>query len=185
MIAIPVFFDVAFIIMIPVLHALSRKMAKPLLYFALPLLAGLAITHSFVPPTPGPVAVADILKADLGWVILFGLITGIPTALVCGLWLSKHLTKHLVYTAEPDTDDAPKQTIDTGLVKCILTLIALPVIMILAGTVCTTLLKTGTRHMVGSNIDLRWPSVCGIDHHYFTDNVFCRHPAWNEQRNIV
>src|SRR5699024_1784066 len=73
-ISIPVFLDVAFVILIPILYSLAQKTKKSLLYFAIPLLAGLAVTHSFVPPTPGPIAVASLLDANLGWVILFGLL---------------------------------------------------------------------------------------------------------------
>ena len=65
-VSIPVFFDVAFIILVPVVYALQKKSGKSLLVFGLPLLVGLAVTHVFVPPTPGPVAVADILGANLG-----------------------------------------------------------------------------------------------------------------------
>ena len=56
LVAIPVFFDVGFIILVPVIFALSRQTGKPLVYYAVPLLTGLAITHAFIPPTPGPVA---------------------------------------------------------------------------------------------------------------------------------
>jgi Gnt-I system low-affinity gluconate transporter len=83
-VAIPVFLDVALIILIPIVYALSRDTKKSLLYFGIPLLAGLAVTHSFVPPTPGPIAVAEILKVPLGWVILFGIIFGFPTAVIAG-----------------------------------------------------------------------------------------------------
>jgi len=83
-IAIPVFFDVAFIILVPFIYSLQRKTKKSLLLFAIPLLAGLAITHSFIPPTPGPIAVADIFGADLGWVIFFGFLTGLPAAILAG-----------------------------------------------------------------------------------------------------
>ena len=82
--AIPVFFDVAFILLIPLIYSLQRKTGKSILFYGLPLLAGLAITHAFIPPTPGPVAVAEILSANLGWVILFGFLVGFPTAMVSG-----------------------------------------------------------------------------------------------------
>ena len=94
-VAIPVFFDVAFIILVPVTYALSRRTGKSLLLYALPLLAGLAITHAFIPPTPGPIAVADILGVDLGWVIVFGVLTGIPTAIVSGPLLAKFISKKI------------------------------------------------------------------------------------------
>ena len=88
LVSIPVFFDVAFILLVPLVYALQRRTGFSLLYYAIPLLAGLAITHAFIPPTPGPVAVADILNADLGLVILFGFIVGVPTAILAGLVLS-------------------------------------------------------------------------------------------------
>ncbi|MCG8457258.1 MAG: GntP family permease, partial [Holophagales bacterium] len=81
-VAVPVFFDVAFILFVPLLYGLARASDQSHLRFAFPLLAGLAVGHAFVPPTPGPVAVAGIVGADLGWVIAFGLASGIPALLV-------------------------------------------------------------------------------------------------------
>ena len=60
-VAIPVFLDVAFIILVSVVFGLTDKTGKPIVYYGLPLLAGLAVTHAFIPPTPGPVAVAGLL----------------------------------------------------------------------------------------------------------------------------
>lgn len=94
-VAIPVFFDVAFIILVPITYALSKKTGKSLLLYALPLLAGLTITHAFIPPTPGPIAVADILGADLGWVILFGTLTGIPVAIISGPIFARFISKKI------------------------------------------------------------------------------------------
>ena len=76
-ISIPVFLDVALVIIAPILYALSRKTGKSVLAFGLPLLAGLMVTHAFVPPTPGPVWVAYEMGVGLGWVILFGCIVGL------------------------------------------------------------------------------------------------------------
>ncbi|MBB5519498.1 GntP family permease [Amphiplicatus metriothermophilus] len=83
-VAIPVFFDVALIILAPVLFRLAARAGRPLLFLAVPLLAGLGAAHAFIPPTPGPVAVAALMKADLGLVILFGALAGIPAAAVGG-----------------------------------------------------------------------------------------------------
>ena len=66
-ISIPVFLDVALVILAPILYALSKKTGKSVLAFGLPLLAGLMVTHAFVPPTPGPVWVAYELGVGLGW----------------------------------------------------------------------------------------------------------------------
>lgn len=136
LIAIPVFFDVAFIILIPVIYALQKRTGKSLLYFAIPLLASLAITHAFIPPTPGPIAVADILGADLGWVILFGFIVGLPTTLVSGLWFGKYISKK-IFVPVPEDMEIEKvggdQDMDPPL-GAILGLIALPIVLILANT---------------------------------------------------
>ena len=81
-VGIPVFLDVGFIILVPIVYALSRDTKKSVLYYGIPLLAGLAVTHSFIPPTPGPVAVAEIINAELGYVILWGFILGLPIAII-------------------------------------------------------------------------------------------------------
>jgi Gnt-I system low-affinity gluconate transporter len=91
-VAIPVFLDVGLIILAPIIYALSRDTKRSLLYYGIPLLAGLAVTHSFMPPTPGPIAVAEILDAQLGWVIFFGFILGIPTAIIAGPVFGKYIS---------------------------------------------------------------------------------------------
>jgi len=84
LIAIPVFFDVGLILMFPLVIALARRAKASSLFYGLPLLAGLAAGHAFIPPTPGPIAVAEILNADLGWVILCGSICAIPAVMIGG-----------------------------------------------------------------------------------------------------
>ncbi|MEC9053698.1 MAG: SLC13 family permease, partial [Verrucomicrobiota bacterium] len=81
-ISIPVFLDVGVVILAPIIYALARRSGKSVLVFALPLLAGMAVTHAFVPPTPGPTFVAYALGAPLGKVIMWGVVVGLPTALV-------------------------------------------------------------------------------------------------------
>jgi Gnt-I system low-affinity gluconate transporter len=84
LVGIPVFLDVGFIILIPIVFALSKDTKRSVLFYAIPLLAGLAVTHTMVPPTPGPTAVSEILGVDLGWVVMMGLLVGIPTAIIAG-----------------------------------------------------------------------------------------------------
>ena len=79
-VAIPVFFEVALILFIPLVYDLTRRTGKSILAFGIPLAAGIAVAHAFIPPTPGPVAVAVLIGADLGWVILFGIIAGLGLA---------------------------------------------------------------------------------------------------------
>ena len=84
-VSIPVFFDVAFIILAPMLFGLARRSGRPVLWFAIPALAGMAMAHTFLPPTPGPIAVADLIGANLGLVFLIGLATGLPAVLIGGI----------------------------------------------------------------------------------------------------
>ena len=134
-VAIPIFLDVAFIILVPVLYALTKGSGKSLLHFAIPLLAGLAVTHAFVPPTPGPVATAEIIGAELGWVILFGFIIGVPVAFVAGPLFGKYIGRK-IHIEIPRTFETPDDRIVKNLppfwqVTCI---IAIPLILILANT---------------------------------------------------
>jgi len=133
-IAIPVFFDVAFIILVPIVYAIARKTKKSLLLYAIPLLAGLAITHTFIPPTPGPVAVADILGANLGWVIVFGFFAGIPAAIISGPVLAKYLSKRMEVIT-PETNDAVSTIEAPPNPLGIISIIVLPILLIVLKTV--------------------------------------------------
>ena len=142
-IAIPVFFDVAFIILVPMIYSLQRKSKKSLLLYGIPLLAGLAITHSFIPPTPGPVAVADILNADLGWVIVFGFIVGIPTAIISGPLFGRYIAKRIHIDAPElvekiNTPDATRPS-----VGMIFSIIGLPIFLIVCNTVLNSPMAEG------------------------------------------
>lgn len=132
LIAIPVFFDVAFIILVPMIYALQRKTGKSLLLYAIPLLAGLAITHAFIPPTPGPIAVADIIGVDLGWVILMGFLAGIPTALIAGLVFGKYISKKIFVEAPKQIEDQKSNNLPP--IGQTLWIIGLPIILILTNT---------------------------------------------------
>ncbi len=86
-IAMPVFFDAGLIILIPLAFSLAKKTKRSSLFYAVPLLAGLAVGHAFIPPTPGPVLVATMLDVDLGIVILIGILCGFVAMVVSGpIW---------------------------------------------------------------------------------------------------
>ncbi len=135
-VAIPVFLDVGFIILVPIIYALSRDTKRSLLYYAIPLLAGLAVTHSFIPPTPGPVAVADIINAQLGWVILLGIILGFPTAVIAGPIWGKYISKK-IYLEPPFDFDKQSQDVDPKNFppfRLIAIIISIPLFLILVNT---------------------------------------------------
>ena len=170
-IAIPVFFDVAFIILVPLIYSLQRKTKKSLLLYSIPLLAGLAITHAFIPPTPGPVAVADILNADLGWVILFGFLVGIPTAIVCGPLFGKYIAKKIFIEA-PKLGIDNVHTINHPPVRMIITIIGIPIILIVSNTVLnSTLFEEGT-------VPVQLKEWLGMIGHPFSALIIANIIAW-------
>jgi GntP family gluconate:H+ symporter len=85
-ISIPVFCDSGFIILSSLNKAISKKTGIPVLVFAISLATGLYAAHVFVPPTPGPLAAAAILEADLGMVLVLGLLISIPVSLTGYVW---------------------------------------------------------------------------------------------------
>lgn len=140
-VAIPVFFDVGLILLFPLVQALAAKARKHSLYFGLPLLAGLATAHAFIPPTPGPVAVAEILSADIGHVILLGLVTGLPTMLVAGplyaIWAEK---RGWLPAARFDLGGAQEeQAVNMQLAGRAACVIALPLVLIVSASVAKAL----------------------------------------------
>ena len=135
LVAIPVFFDVAFIILVPIIYALQKQTKKSLILYAIPLLAGLAITHTFIPPTPGPIAVADILGADLGYVIIFGFIAGIPAAIIAGPLFARMLSKKMHIESPEEmlsNTEIPENAPSAG---TIILIIAIPIFLIVCNTV--------------------------------------------------
>lgn len=147
-VAIPVFFEVALILFIPLVYDLTRRTGKSILYYAIPLSAGIAVAHSFIPPTPGPVAVAALIGADLGWVILFGIISGIPSAIIGGIFFGRYIgnkinigvPEHMV----PETDDKIQESLlkVPGFTISIMVIIV-PLLLILMNTASDVLLAEG------------------------------------------
>lgn len=144
-VAIPVFFDVGFIILVPLVYSLAKKTGKSLLHYAIPLLAGLAVTHSFIPPTPGPIAVADLIGADLGWVILFGVLAGIPSMVIAGPLFGRYIGKK-IHATVPDYMEIKEKEYDKELPGfwLVTSLISIPLVLILANTLSDLLIKDGS-----------------------------------------
>ncbi|MBT8399206.1 MAG: GntP family permease [Rhodothermia bacterium] len=147
-VAIPVFFDVAFILLVPLIYGLTRRTGRPILYFAIPLAAGIAVAHSFIPPTPGPVAVAGLLGADLGTVIAVGVAAGIPATLVAGIYFGRYISKKITvgvpdFAADEEPTNERLHPRPTFAVAAILVL--LPLVLILSGTVSAVTLPEGNR----------------------------------------
>lgn len=136
-VGIPIFLDVGFIILIPIVYALSRNARRSVLYYAIPLLSGLAVTHTMVPPTPGPTAVSDILGVELGWVVMMGLIVGIPTAIIAGPVFGKFIAGRINIPAPhlfEESDMKGEEPADPPSFGIIAALIMTPLSLILMST---------------------------------------------------
>lgn len=136
-VSIPVFLDVALVILIPIVYSLVRKTKKSLVYYGIPLVAGLAVTHSFIPPTPGPISVASIIGADLGWVILFGTLAGLPAVAIAGPMFGKYMAKKIdIGVPEYMMEQMRNVEYDRELpsFRSVIAIILLPLVLILLNT---------------------------------------------------
>lgn len=136
-VSIPVFCDSGFVLLAPLNRALARRAGIPLAAGAMALSLGLYATHTMVPPTPGPVAAANLLGADLGWVILFGMLAG-AVALMTGLAFSVTVAARTA-VADDRTDaasakSASKTASPPSLLKSV-TPIVLPIALIVLASV--------------------------------------------------
>jgi Gnt-I system high-affinity gluconate transporter len=82
---IPLFYNAGFVVLIPLVFAIAAATGLPLLYVGIPMAASLSVTHGFLPPHPGPVALTGIFKADVGTTMLYGLALSIPVGIVAGI----------------------------------------------------------------------------------------------------
>jgi GntP family gluconate:H+ symporter len=146
----PIFFDAAFMVMLPIIFTVARRVGGGVLLYALPAGAALTTMHVLLPPHPGAVAATILLGADVGLVILVGLVVAIPTWWVAGYlygtWIGRRIVLPVpdVLMGGPQTDDAdaagrgapPK-------VRTLLLLLLLPLVLIFLNTAVTTAARTG------------------------------------------
>ncbi len=106
LVSIPVFCDSGFVILSALNKALSKKTGISMAVLAVALATGLYSTHVFVPPTPGPLAAAANIGADIGLIILLGLLVAIPTTIAGLLWALMYAKR---FPITPDTLSEPVQ----------------------------------------------------------------------------
>ncbi|WP_436857922.1 gnt-II system L-idonate transporter [Citrobacter tructae] len=92
-VGLAMFFEVGFVLLLPLVFTVVASSGLPLLYVGVPMVAALSVTHCFLPPHPGPTAIATIFEANLGTTLLYGFIITIPTVIVAGPLFSKLLTR--------------------------------------------------------------------------------------------
>ena len=139
---VPVFFDTVFYLLVPLARSMYRRTRKHYLKYLMAIGAGGAITHTMVPPTPGPLVLAETMGIDLGTMIIAGAIIALPCAalgLAFAGWLDRRMPVHLTgdEAGVPEPDFAPEPTLP-ALIPSLLPIV-LPVVLISANTVVETL----------------------------------------------
>ncbi|MFB5661054.1 GntP family permease [Alteribacillus sp. HJP-4] len=112
-VSIPIFVDSAFVILMPLVKALSTKTGKSVIGLGVALGIGLTATHHIVPPTPGPLGVAGIFGVDVGMMMLWGLLFGIPI-LISGVFYARWIGKKIHQLPSEDGLDyvRPEKTLN-------------------------------------------------------------------------
>ncbi|MBD8494179.1 GntP family permease [Pseudomonas syringae] len=95
LVGIPLFFEIGFVLLIPLVFIVARRTGVSIIKIGIPLLAGLSAVHGLVPPHPGPLLAIGIFGADIGKTIFYGLLVALPTAIIAGpiygKWISKYI----------------------------------------------------------------------------------------------
>ena len=154
---IPVFFDVGFIILAPIIYGFANVAIVSPLKFGLPMAGVMLTVHVALPPHPGPVAAAGLLNADIGWLTIIGLVICIPVGII-GYFAAKYLNRKAyplsievleqlqLASPEPAPEDrAPlSDRINPPSAGLITALIVIPFAIIMLGTVSATVLTAGS-----------------------------------------
>jgi gluconate:H+ symporter, GntP family len=159
---IPVFFQVGFVLLIPLVFTIARRTGLSLIKIGIPLVAGLSVVHGMLPPHPAAMLAVGIFHADIGRTILYGLIVGLPTAALAGpiygAWISRRIVLPsenalAVQLSEREGDaNAPLPGFAISLFT-----VLVPVILMLLATAADALLPIAsalrtTLHFIGNPI---------------------------------
>ena len=143
---LPIFFDAGLVVFLPLVFTVARRLGGSILTYALPVAGAFAVMHAFVPPHPGPVAAAELIGADIGLVLVFGLLIGLPTWYVggylFGTWAGRRYDLPVPDTLgdrEEEADDVAPPALGV-----VLFLLLLPLVLIFANTGLDTLATNGT-----------------------------------------
>ena len=142
--SIPVFFDTVFYLLVPLARSMYRRTKKHYLKYAMAITAGGTLTHCLVPPTPGPLVMADNLGIDIGAMIMIGALVAFPSAFV-GMFFAGWVDRRLNIPMRPLSGEMsePEPLQDNQLPGLLVSLlpIALPVLLVSTNTIVHTMAK--------------------------------------------
>ncbi len=143
----PVFFEVGFVLLIPIVFTVAKRTGVSLLLVGLPMLVGLSVVHGLIPPHPAALMAVATYNADIGKTIFYGLLVGIPTAIVAGPIFCKWVAPKIAMPLEnPMADTFTERLPDHELPGFGITLftILLPVFLMLLGSWANLLARENT-----------------------------------------
>lgn len=146
-VGLPAFFEVGFVLLIPIAFTVARRTKTSLVLIGLPMVAGLSVVHGLVPPHPAAMLAVTIFHADVGRTIFYALLIGIPTAAIAGPIYAKLIAPHIQL---PDENPMAEQFLDhdsgRSLPSFWLTLltILLPVLLMLLGSLANAVTRHGS-----------------------------------------
>ena len=145
MFGFPIFFDAGLVVMLPIIFSVALRFGGSVLLYALPAAGAFAVMHAFVPPHPGPVAAGDLLGADIGLLLIVGLILALPTwflgSYLFGLWSGKRIHLPVPELLGVDAADAARGPAPEF--SRVLTILLLPLVLIFLNTGLNTLATMG------------------------------------------
>jgi GntP family gluconate:H+ symporter len=158
-VGLPAFFEVGFVLLIPIVFTVARRTGTSLILVGLPMLAGLSVVHGLVPPHPAAMLAVTIYKADVGRTICYALLIGLPTAIIAGPLYAKLIAPHVHLQAEnPMAAQFASHDEERSLPGFGLTLltILLPVFLMLLGSWADALSAPGSGfngvlHLIGND----------------------------------
>ncbi|MBZ4190259.1 gluconate:H+ symporter [Niabella beijingensis] len=138
-VGLALFYNAGFVVLIPLVFIIARQTGAPLVPLAIAMAAPLSITHGFLPPHPGPTAIAALFKADLGRTLVYGICIAIPTLILAGICFPGLLKK--IKATPPAGMVGSEQAMDVPLPGFGISLFTalIPVLLMAAATICTLL----------------------------------------------
>jgi gluconate:H+ symporter, GntP family len=147
-VGLPVFFEVGFVLLVPIAFTVARRTRTSLVLVGLPMAAGLSVVHGLVPPHPAAMLAVTIFHADVGRTILYALLIGIPCAIVAGPIYARLVAPRIVLDPHnPMADEFAEQQLDRPLPGFAISMatILLPVLLMLLGSWAGVLTAPGGR----------------------------------------
>lgn len=138
--AFPIFLDAGFIVMLPVIYTVARRLGGSFMLYVLPSIASFMMMHALLPPHPGPTAAATVMGADIGLVVLIGLLIGLPTWYFGGYLVATAIAKRFPDTPVPallgEPRDVPAE--ERPSFTAIIAVLLLPLLLIFFNTAMST-----------------------------------------------